>query len=65
VKYPKSLEKNESIEIQGASFAYGRCDGVTVSEAAKEKEAMKFVMETGFPTQYTVETIFAAPSKEM
>jgi len=46
-------------------FTFGRYDGVILFEAPNEKEAMKFVMETGFSTQYTMETLVAVPAKEM
>jgi uncharacterized protein with GYD domain len=65
VKYLKSLKEKESVKIRDAFFTFGRYDGVIIFEAPNEKEAMKFVMETGFSTQYTVETLIAVPAKEM
>jgi len=65
VKYLKSLKEKENIKIREVFFTFGRYDGVIIFEAPNEKEAMKFVMETGFSTQYTVETLVAVPAKEM
>jgi uncharacterized protein with GYD domain len=65
VKYLKTLKEKESIKIRDVFFTFGRYDGVIVFEAPNEKEAMKFVMETGFSTQYTVETLVAVSAKEM
>jgi len=65
VKYLKSLKEKENIKIRDVFFSFGRYDGVIIFEAPNEKEAMKFVMETGFSTQYTVETLVAVPAKEM
>ena len=65
VKYLKSLKEKESIKIRDVFFTFGRYDGVIVFEASNEKEAMKFVMETGFSTQYTMETLVAVSAKEM
>jgi uncharacterized protein with GYD domain len=65
VKYLKTLKEKESIKIRDVFFTFGRYDGVIIFEAPNEKEAMKFVMETGFSTQYTVETLVAVPAKEM
>ena len=65
VKYLKSLKEKENIKIRDVFFTFGRYDGVIVFEASNEKEAMKFTMETGFSTQYTMETLVAVPAKEM
>jgi uncharacterized protein with GYD domain len=65
VKYLKDLKEKENIKIRDVFFAFGRYDGVIIFEAPNEKAAMKFAMETGFSTQYTVETLVAVPAKEM
>jgi len=65
VKYLKTLKEKENVKIREVFFTFGRYDGVMIFEAPNEKEAMKFVMETGFSTQYTVETLVAVPAKEM
>jgi len=65
VKYLKALKEKGKIKIRDVFFTFGRYDGVIVFEAPNEKEAMKFVMETGFSTQYTVETLVAVPAKEL
>lgn len=63
VKYLKSLKGKGNIKIRDVLFTFGRYDGIIIFEAPDEKEAMKFVMETGFTTQYTVETLVAVPAK--
>jgi len=65
VKYLKSLKETGNVKIRDVFFTFGRYDGIIIFEAPNEKEAMKFVMETGFSTQYTMETLVAVPAKEM
>jgi uncharacterized protein with GYD domain len=65
VKYLKTLKEKEGIKIRDVFFTFGRYDGIIIFEAANEKSAMKFVMETGFSTQYAVETLIAVPAKEL
>lgn len=65
IKYLKSLEQRESIKIRDVFFTFGRYDGVVIFEAPDEKAAMKFIMETGFSTEYTMETLIAVPAKEL
>jgi len=65
VKYLQKLKAPKGITLRGVYFTYGRYDGVLVFEAASEVTAMKFIMETGFATLYTVETLVAVPAKEL
>ena len=65
VKYLKNLKEIGNIKIRDIFFTFGRYDGIIIFEAPNEKEAMKFVMETGFSTLYTMETLVAVPAKEM
>jgi len=65
VKYLKSLKEKKNIKIRDVFFTFGRYDGVIIFEAPNEKAAMKFVMETGFLTQYSVETLVAVSAKEI
>jgi len=65
VKYLKDLKEKEGIKIRDVFFTFGRYDGVIIFEAPNEKAAMRFVMETGFSTQYTMETLVAVPAKEL
>jgi uncharacterized protein with GYD domain len=65
VKYLKEVKAPKGIKIRDVLFTFGRYDGVIVFEASNEKEAMKFIMETGFTTQYTMETLTAVPAKEL
>jgi len=65
IKYLKELRAPKGISIKGVYFTYGRYDGVIMFEAPNEITAMKFIMETGFATQYTVETLVAVSAKEL
>jgi len=65
VKYLKNLKEIGNVKIRDIFFTFGRYDGIIIFEAPNEKEAMKFVMETGFSTQYIMETLVAVPGKEM
>lgn len=65
IKYLKQLKAPKSISIKGLYFTYGRYDGIIMFEAPNEVTAMKFIMETGFATQYTVETLVAVSAKEL
>lgn len=65
VKYLKEVKAPKGIKIRDVLFTFGRYDGVIVFEASNEKEAMKFIMETGFTTQYTMETLTAVPAKDL
>jgi len=65
IKYLKGLKAPKDITIKGVYFTYGRHDGVIMFEAPNEVTAMKFIMETGFATQYTVETLIAVPAKDL
>jgi uncharacterized protein with GYD domain len=65
VKYLKNLKEKEGVKVRDVFFTFGRYDGVIIFEAPNEKSAMKFVMETGFFTEYAVETLIAVPAKEL
>jgi len=65
VKYLKELKAPKGITLKGVYFTYGRYDGIIIFEAASEVTAMKFIMETGFATLYTVETLVAVPTNEL
>jgi len=65
VKYLKQIKAPKGITLKGVYFTYGRYDGILMFEAANEVTAMKFIMETGFATLYTVETLVAVPAKEL
>lgn len=65
VKYLKSLEDKEDIKVKDVFFTFGRYDGIIIFEAPNERAAMEFVMETGFSTQYAVETLIAVPAREL
>ena len=65
IKYLKSLKPPEGVKIREVYFTFGRYDGIIIFEAPNERTAMKFVMETGFATQYTMETLVAVSAKEI
>lgn len=65
VKYLKELKPPQGITVRDTYFTFGRYDGLIVFEAPDGKTAMKFVMETGFATDYTVETLTAIPAEEL
>lgn len=65
VKYLKEVKAPEGIKIRDVYFTFGRYDGIIIFDAPDESTAMKFVMQTGFETQYTMETLVAVPSKEI
>ena len=64
VKYLREVKAPKGIKIRDVYFTFGRYDGIMVFEAPDERAAMKFVMETGFATQYTMETLVAVPARE-
>jgi uncharacterized protein with GYD domain len=65
VKYLKGLKAPKGIKIRDIFFAFGKYDSMIVFEAPNEQTAMNFVMETGFATQYTMETMIVVPAKEI
>jgi len=65
VKYLKELKAPKGITLKGVYFTYGRYDGIIIFEAQSEITAMKFIMDTGFATLYTVETLVAVPTNEL
>ena len=65
VNYLKRLKAPQGITVRAVYFTFGRYDGVILFEAPDAKTAMTFVMETGFATDYTVETLTAVPAQEL
>ena len=65
VDYLKKLKAPKGITIRDVYITFGRYDGVILFEAPDLKKAMNFVMETGFATDYAVETLTAVPAKEL
>ena len=65
VKYLKELKAPKGITIRDVYFTFGRYDGVIIFEAPNEKTAMNFVMQVGFATNYTMETLTAITAKEI
>jgi len=65
VKYLKELKPPKGIKIRDLYFTFGRYDGIIIFEAPDERAAMNFVMETGFATEYTMETLIVVPAKEI
>lgn len=65
VSYLKELRARQGITIRDVYFTFGRYDGMIIFDAPDVKTAMNFVMETGFATDHTVETLTAIPAKEL
>jgi uncharacterized protein with GYD domain len=65
VAYLKKLKPPRGITVREVYFTFGRYDGMIVFDAPDVKAAMNFVMDTGFATEYTVETLTAIPAKEI
>ena len=65
VKYLKELKAPAGITVRDVYFTLGRYDGIIIFEAPDANQAMSFTMETGFATDYTVETLTAVPAKEL
>ena len=65
IKHLKRLKAPEGIILREVYFTFGRYDGIIIFEAPNETAAMKFIMETGFSTQYTMETLIAVSAKQI
>lgn len=65
VKHLKTLKAPEGITIHEIFFTFGRYDGIIIFEATNEAAAMKFVMQMGFNTNYTMETLVAVPTSKI
>jgi len=65
VNYLKTLKAAQGITLRGVYFTLGRYDGVILFEAADVQTATNFVMEIGFTTDYTVETLTAIPAQDL
>jgi len=65
VKHLKTLKASEGITIREVFFTFGQYDGIIIFEAANEAAAMKFVMQTGFNTNYAMETLIAVPTDKI
>jgi uncharacterized protein with GYD domain len=65
IKYLKELKASKNITVRGVYFTFGRYDCVIMFEAPDEKTAMRFTMQVGFETDYTVETLAAVSAKEI
>jgi uncharacterized protein with GYD domain len=65
IKYLKELKAPQGITVRGVYLTLGRFDGMILFEAPDVRTAMGFVMETGFTTDYTVETLTAIPAQDL
>ena len=65
IKYLKELKAPQGITVRAVYFTFGRYDGMILFEAPEAKTAMNFVMEIGFATDYTIETLTAIPAQEL
>jgi len=65
VKYLKGLKAPKGVTIRDVYFTFGRYDGIILFEAPDSKTAMNFIMQVGFTTGYTAETLMAVSAKEL
>jgi uncharacterized protein with GYD domain len=65
VDYLKKIKATQDIKVHDIYVTLGRYDGVIVFDAPDPKRAMSFVMEIGFATDYTIETLTALSVKEL
>jgi len=65
VKHLKTLKAPKGITIREVFFTFGRYDGIIIFEATNEAAAMKFIMQTGFNTNYAMETLIAVPTDKI
>lgn len=65
VRYLKELKAPKDIGVRGVYFTLGRYDSVIIFEAPDAETAMRFTMQVGFETNYTVETLTAVSAKEI
>ena len=65
INYLKELKAPQGITVHAVYFTFGRYDGMILFEAPEAKTAMNFVMEIGFATDYTIETLTAVPAQEL
>ncbi|MGD8505216.1 MAG: GYD domain-containing protein [Candidatus Bathyarchaeota archaeon] len=65
IKHLKQLKATKGITLREVYFTFGRYDGIIIFEAPSETAAMKFIMQTGFTTQYTMETLIAVPAEQI
>jgi uncharacterized protein with GYD domain len=59
VKYLKDLQAPKGIIINEIYFTFGQYDATIIFEATNNETALNFIMEVGFATGYTVETMAA------
>jgi len=65
IDYLKELKAPQGVAIHDVYFTFGRYAGLIVFDAPDVRTAMKFVMEVGFATDYTVETLTAVPAEQL
>jgi uncharacterized protein with GYD domain len=65
IEYLKKIKAPKGITVRDICVTFGRYDGVILFEAPDSKTALNFVLEIGFATDYTIETLNAVPVKEL
>ena len=65
IDYLRRLKAPKGITIHGAYVTFGRYDGVVAFEAPDLKKAMSFAVDIGIKTGYLIETLNAAPAKDI
>ena len=62
IDYLRKLKPPEGITIQNVYVTLGRYDAVVVFDATDIDRAMKFAIQVGTATDYTIETLAAVPA---
>ena len=62
VDYLRKLRPPKGIVVHNVYVTLGRYDAVVVFEAVDINRAMKFAIEVGTATDYTIETLAAVPA---
>ncbi|MBN1190554.1 MAG: GYD domain-containing protein [Dehalococcoidales bacterium] len=65
IEFLKRIKTPEGITVRDVYVTFGRYDGVVLFEASDSKTALKFAMEIGFATDYTLETLSAVPVQDL
>jgi len=63
--YLRKLKPPKGIKLHNVYITLGRYDAVIIFEVTDVEQAMTFAVETGFATDYTVETLTAMPIKDL
>jgi uncharacterized protein with GYD domain len=65
IEYLGELKPPTGIVVHNVYLTLGRYDAVIVFEVTDVEKAMRFAMDVGFATDYTIETLTAAPVRDI